>query len=112
VIDPRGSLDEAVFVVHTPARVARRCCEGLPARPCVLRGAGLHASDGLVRDAAGILQPNASDPWALLRKTRADGWWVVAEVPDAEALASQLQVSYAVWGLMALALGLLAWACS
>ncbi|SFU84614.1 Methyl-accepting chemotaxis protein [Paenacidovorax caeni] len=59
-----------------------------------------------MRDAAAVLYPGAEAPWALLRKTQS-GWWVVAEVPDTEAMASQRSVSWAVWGLMALALGLL-----
>ena len=105
VIDPRGSLDEAVFVVHPSAR-GQKVLQAFPQGRAFFEALG-QASDGLVRDAAGILQPNAQAPWALLRKTRAEGWWVVAEVPDAEAMASQRQVSYAVWGLMALALGLL-----
>jgi len=65
------------------------------------------APDGYVREAAGVLG-GGSDPWALVRKTQADGWWVVAEVPDGEAMASQLKVMLAVWGMMAVAVALLA----
>ncbi len=106
VIDPRGGLDEAVFVAHPTARgkkvlqtypQARTFFEALAASP-----------DGFVRDATSVLEGSAKDPWALIRKTQADGWWVVAEVPDGEAMASQLQVMLAVWGMMAVAVALLA----
>ena len=106
VIDPRGGLDEAVFVAHPTARgkkvlqtypQARTFFEALAASP-----------DGFVRDATSVLEGSAKDPWALIRKTQADGWWVVAEVPDGEAMASQLQVMLAVWGMMVVAVALLA----
>ena len=106
VIDPRGGLDEAVFVAHPTARgkkvlqtypQARIFFEALAASP-----------DGFVRDATSVLEGSAKDPWALIRKTQADGWWVVAEVPDGEAMASQLQVMLAVWGMMVVAVALLA----
>ena len=106
VIDPRGGLDEAVFVAHPTARgkkvlqtypQARTFFEALAASP-----------DGFMRDATSVLEGSAKDPWALIRKTQADGWWVVAEVPDGEAMASQLQVMLAVWGMMVVAVALLA----
>jgi len=105
VIDPRGGLDEAVFVVHPSAR-GQKVLQAFPQGRAFFEALA-QAPDGLVREAAGVLQPNSEAPWALVRKTRAEGWWVVAEVPDAEAMASQRTVNYSVWGLMALALVLL-----
>ena len=43
---------------------------------------------------------------ALVRKT-GGGWWVVAELADGDAMASQRRVTLAVWGLMAVAVVLL-----
>ena len=106
VIDPRGSLDEAVFVAHPTAR-GKKVLEAYPQARGFFEALA-STPEGFVRDAASVLGGSASDPWALVRKTKADGWWVVAEVPDGEALASQLQVVLAVWGMMAVAVALLA----
>ncbi|MGP1682632.1 MAG: methyl-accepting chemotaxis protein, partial [Giesbergeria sp.] len=65
------------------------------------------APDGYVRHAASVLGNDDKDPWALLRKTGPDGLWVVAEVPDAEAMAGQRPVLVAVWSLIAVAVVLL-----
>ena len=54
-----------------------------------------------------MLGTGAENPWALVRKT-GGGWWVVAELADGEAMASQRRVTLAVWGLMAVAVVLLA----
>ena len=106
VIDPRGSLDQAVFVAHPTAR-GQKVLQAYPQARAFFEALA-DAPDGFVRDAVSVLGTSAGDPWALVRKTRADGWWVVAEVPDGEALASQFQVVLAVWGMMAVAVVLLA----
>ena len=104
LVNPGAALEQARFVYHPTAR-GKKVLEAFPqSRPFF--EALTAAPDGFVRDAAAVLYPGAEAPWALLRKTQS-GWWVVAEVPDAEAMASQRSVSWAVWGLMALALGLL-----
>ena len=106
VIDPRSGLDEAVFVAHPTAR-GKKVLQTYPQSRAFFEA--LSASpDGFVREAADVLGGAAKDPWALVRKTQADGWWVVAEVPDGEAMASQFQVMLAVWGMMAVAVVLLA----
>jgi len=105
VINPGASLDKATFVYHGSAR-GKRVLEAYPdAKPFFEALAA--APDGFVREAADVLGSGASDPWALMRKT-SGGWWVVAEVPDGEAMASQRRVTLAVWGLMAVAVVLLA----
>ena len=105
VINPGTSLDKAVFVYHPTAR-GKRVLEAYPqARPFFEALAA--SQDGFVREAAPVLGAGATDPWALVRKT-GGGWWVVAEVADGEAMASQRRVTLAVWGLMAVAVVLLA----
>ncbi|WP_027994866.1 methyl-accepting chemotaxis protein [Simplicispira psychrophila] len=106
VIDPRQSLAEAVFVAHPTAR-GQKVLEAYPQAQAFLTALG-SASDGFVRDAVQVRSTDAIDPWALVRKTQGSGWWVVAEVPDGEAMASQHQITLAVWGLLALAVALLA----
>ena len=105
VINPGTSLDQAVFVYHPTAR-GKRVLEAYPqARPFFEALAA--SQDGFVREAADVLGTGAENPWALVRKT-GGGWWVVAEVADGEAMASQRRVTLAVWGLMAVAVVLLA----
>ena len=106
VIDPRQSLAEAVFVSHPTAR-GKKVLETYPQAQAFFTALA-EAPDGFVRHAAQVRSSDAADPWALVRKTQGSGWWVVAEVPDGEAMASQQQVTLAVWGLLALAVLLLA----
>ena len=94
-----------MFVYHPTAR-GKRVLEAYPqARPFFEALAA--SQDGFVREAADVLGTGAEHPWALVRKT-SGGWWVVAEVPDGEAMASQQRVTMAVWALMAVAVALLA----
>jgi methyl-accepting chemotaxis protein-2 (aspartate sensor receptor) len=105
VIDPRDKPSDAVFVAHPTAR-GKRVLEAFPQAGPLLEALAA-APDGYVRHAASLLGNDDKDPWALLRKTGPDGLWVVAEVPDAEAMASQRPVLLAVWGLIAVAVVLL-----
>ena len=92
--------------VYDPTARGKRVLEAYPqARPFFEALAA--SQDGFVREAADVLGTGAENPWALVRKT-GGGWWVVAEVADGEAMASQRRVTLAVWGLMAVAVVLLA----
>ena len=94
-----------MFVYHPTAR-GKRMLEAYPQpRPFFEALAASH--EGFVREAADVLGTGAENPWALVRKT-GGGWWVVAELADGEAMASQRRVTLAVWGLMAVAVVLLA----
>jgi len=106
VIDPRGTLDEAVFVAHPTAR-GQKVLQAYPQSRAFFEALA-SSPEGFVREATPVLGGSGGDPWALVRKTKADGWWVVAEVPDSEAMASQFNVMLAVWGMMAVAVALLA----
>ena len=106
VIDPRDSLENAVFLVHASA-AGKRVLEVFPdARPFLEKLA--QAPDGFVREAPSVLDDGGPGPWALLRKPVNDSVWVVAEVPDGEAMASQKPLLAAVWSLVAMALALMA----
>ncbi|RYF00761.1 MAG: methyl-accepting chemotaxis protein, partial [Comamonadaceae bacterium] len=99
VIDPRKSVDEAVFVAHPTAR-GKKVLEAFPE----VRGYLQALADGeQVRDAQPLLNAQGEEPWAVRSKTQS-GWWVVAEVSDREAMAGQRSALWAVWGAMALAL--------
>ncbi len=104
VIAPEADLAKARFIYH-PSAAGRRVLDAQPQALPFLQALE-QASDGYVRHAQALLHPATDDAWALMRKTQA-GWWVVAEVPDAEAMAGQRSTSAALWALMALALALL-----
>ena len=105
VINPGTSLDQAVFVYHPTAR-GKRVLEAYPQARHFFEALAA-SQDGFVREAADVLGTGAENPWALVRKT-GGGWWVVAELADGDAMASQRRVTLAVWGLMAVAVVLLA----
>ena len=99
VIDPRKSLDEAVFLAHPSAR-GKKVLEAFPQARDYLQAL---SDSNSVRNASALLPAQGSDPWAVRRKTAAD-WWVVAEVSDEEALADQRSALWAVWASMGVAL--------
>ncbi len=105
VVNPGASLDKASFVYH-PSASGKRVLEAYPQAGPFLEAMAA-SKDGFVREATPLLGQGGEAPWALVRKT-SGGWWVVAEVPDSEAMVGQRQVILAVWGLMAVAVVLLA----
>ena len=105
VIDPRGGLEEAVFVVHPKAQ-GQKILQAFPSsRPFF--EALAQTGTSVVSNADNLLDPASPAPWALVRTTQANGWWVVAQVSASEAMASQTPITIAVWGLLGLALLLL-----
>ena len=105
IIDPRRALDQAGFVAHPTAR-GKRVLEAFPQNRAFFEALA-NAEDGFVRNAAPVLGQGGGDPWAVMRKT-GGGWWVVAEVPDSEAMAGQNKVTLILSGIMAAALVVLA----
>lgn len=102
VIDPRGGLEEAVFVVHPKAQ-GQKILQAFPSsRPFF--EALAQTGTSVVSNADNLLDPASPAPWALVRTTQANGWWVVAQVSASEAMASQTPITIAVWGLLGLAL--------
>ncbi|HEY2929267.1 methyl-accepting chemotaxis protein [Piscinibacter sp.] len=84
VIDPKTSLADATFVVH-PSAKGKRVAEVAPGSERFLAEIG-KASDGLARDVPSLLGVKGSDRWAVLRKNKSNGWWVIGEVSDHEAM--------------------------
>ncbi|WP_313077303.1 methyl-accepting chemotaxis protein [Melaminivora sp.] len=105
VVAAGATPGQARFIYHPTAR-GRKVLEVAPQAGPFLQALA-EAPDGYVRHAAALLGPATEDAWALMRKTHA-GWWVVAEVPEAEAMAGQRWLNMAMWALMALTLALLA----
>ena len=83
IIDPKKSPAEAIYIAH-PSAKGKKAIEAVPgaeATPAALAAAG----DGPVPVAVPLLAAG-SDRWAVLRKSKQSGWWVVAEVSDKEAM--------------------------
>ena len=104
VIDPSSAIEQAVFVAH-PSFAGRKVLDALPQMRTTLQA--MAQQDGWLPQVSPMLPAQGQDPWAVVKKT-AEGWWVVAEVSDHEAMAAQRSALYTVWGAMVVALVLLA----
>jgi methyl-accepting chemotaxis protein len=101
VIDPRGSFAEAVFVVH-PSAVGKKVVEVAPGAEATLAALD-KAEDGRVPAAVALYgagKAGSEERWAVVRKSKTTGWWVVGEVVDSEAMASHWATLMPFWGLL------------
>ncbi len=91
---------------HTPRTKAKKYLEVAPQARASLEQLASR-SDGFARDVTALLPEQGSHPWAVLRKTQ-EGWWVITEVSDDEAMAAQRRALVLLWCAMAVALVVLA----
>lgn len=105
VIAPGTGLDQATFVAHR-AHQGKKVLEVYPQARASLEQL-VADDDGFVEDVSPLLPEQGRHPWAVLRKTQS-GWWVISEVSDDEAMASQRKALTLLWAAMAAALVLLA----
>ena len=106
VIDPRDRAEDAVFLMHATA-TGKKVLDIFPDARHFLEQLA-KTPDGFVRHAISFLGNGARGPWALIRKSASDNAWVVAEVPEDEAMMSQGQLLKSVWSLLVLTLLMLA----
>ncbi len=85
VIDPKASPADAVFVIH-PSAKGKKVVDAYPGSEALLAQLG-SADDGPVQHAKPLLS-TADDTWAVVRKNKNTGWWIVGEVSDREAMRS------------------------
>ena len=97
VIDPKGSPADAVFVIHPTAK-GKKVLEAYPGNEALLAQLG-SADDGPVKEAKPLLS-RADDSWAVVRKNKNTGWWVVGEVSDREAMRSHWASLLPFWLLL------------
>ena len=105
VIAPGTSLEQAVFIAHS-THAGKKVLETLPQARDSLEQLAT-SSEGFATDITPLLPEQGQNPWAVLRKAQ-NGWWVITEVSDDEAMASQRQALWLLWAAMAVALVLLA----
>ena len=105
VIAPGSSWEQATFVAHS-THTGKKVLDAFPQARVSLEALAQNA-DGFARDVTALLPGQGGHPWSVLRKT-GNGWWVITEVSDDEAMASQRRALWMLWGAMAVALALLA----
>jgi methyl-accepting chemotaxis protein-2 (aspartate sensor receptor) len=84
IIDPKKAPADALFVLH-PAAKGKKVLEAFPQAQAFLDALDKNG-DGAFAGALPILRAGATDSFAVLRKSRTTGWWIVAEVSDQEAM--------------------------
>jgi methyl-accepting chemotaxis protein-2 (aspartate sensor receptor) len=107
VIDPKKDFADATFVMHGSAKGKK--LTDLSANAPAFLAALDTAPDGLVREAVPLFGTPGDDRWAVVRKSKSTGWWVVAEVSDREAMKAHWAMMLPFWGMLAatcVALGL------
>ena len=105
VIAPGSSWEQATFVAHS-THTGKKVLDAFPQARVSLEALAQDA-DGFASDVTALLPGQGGNPWSVLRKT-GNGWWVITEVSDDEAMASQRRALWMLWGAMAVALALLA----
>ena len=105
VIAPGASLEQAVFVAHVQ-HTGKKVLEAYPQARASLEKLSTDA-DGFDDNIYPLLPNQGAAPWAVMRKTQ-EGWWVITEVSDDEAMASQRRALVLLWVAMAVALVVLA----
>ena len=107
IIDPKTAPADAMFVLHPTAKGKKVLDAFAQAQPFL--DALDKSGDGAFADAMPLLRAGAADSFAVLRKSKATGWWVVAEVSDHEAMHAHWVMITKILALMlatAIALGL------
>jgi methyl-accepting chemotaxis protein-2 (aspartate sensor receptor) len=106
VLAPRSAPGDAVFLVH-PTASGKKLSDVSPQAAEFVEALAA-APDGRVDKATPLLQADATGRWALMRKVKSGGAWVVAEVSHSESSQRHWSSMFMIWGLMALATALLA----
>ncbi len=100
LIDPKASLQEAVFTVHPRAK-DQKVLGAFPTAAAFL-GALASAKDTAI-PSPGLLSEAGNDRWAVLSISRSTGQWVIAEVSDHEAMRSHWRTLQWFWATLAMA---------
>jgi methyl-accepting chemotaxis protein-2 (aspartate sensor receptor) len=98
IIDPKAAPADALFVTH-PTAAGKKVVDVKPEAAALL--AALKNTDGLQRlPSAGLIVGDAPDTWVVGRKVPSTGWWVLAEVSQARAIAPSYATLVPFWVLL------------
>ncbi|MDD0839479.1 Cache 3/Cache 2 fusion domain-containing protein [Curvibacter sp. HBC61] len=101
VINPGAKLEDARFLAH-PSAAGKKVLEAYPQASDFLARLADNKGDTL-SDAVPLRGVELTSPWAVMERSKAHGWWVVAEVSDTEAMSEHRATMMAVWIIIALA---------
>ena len=107
VIDPRQTNDQAVFVSH-PTATGKKVLEAFPDADALLTQLRAQPA-GAISEKVGLFNPSLQTPWTVMRQAKDGGWWIVADVSDAEAMASHWRTIWAFWAMLGLASVVIGW---
>jgi methyl-accepting chemotaxis protein-2 (aspartate sensor receptor) len=103
LLDPGKTPEDAVLRAH-PGAQGKKLAELIkPEQATALLTALSERPDGLLGEVAAVYDARHQDAFAVAKRSKATGWWVVAEASRATALASHDRTLWALWGLMLLA---------
>jgi len=97
IIDPEDGPADAVFVTH-PTAAGKKVLDVKAGASALL--AALNGFDGTHRLPSAGLIADASDTWVVGSKVAANGWWVLAEVSQAKAIAPTYATLVPFWVLL------------
>ena len=97
-IDASGPLADARFTAHPQAR-GKKVLEAYPDADKFL-AALAEAPEGYVRHAPSFLGEPGEDRWAVMRKTKEGGGWIVAEISEQESMALYWANMRVIWSLL------------
>jgi methyl-accepting chemotaxis protein len=101
VIDPQQSVQDAVFLIH-PTAQGRKVLEAYPQAADLLKELA-QEPDNAIASTVSLLGQESGSRW-MVRSVNSDGWWVLAEVSDAEAMAATYRTLQLMWLIILLAL--------
>jgi methyl-accepting chemotaxis protein-2 (aspartate sensor receptor) len=102
VIDPRANPADAMYIIHRTA-AGKKVTEAQPKASELLSALAAAPQGTVPTEAADLLGGNMTDGWSVVRKSKATGWLVVAQVSDSEAMAEHWSTMRMVWAVLALA---------
>jgi methyl-accepting chemotaxis protein-2 (aspartate sensor receptor) len=98
VVDPKKAPADAVLVVHPTAK-GRKLAEAVPGAEGLL-AAFEQAGGAELPHALPVLRAGTDDSFVLARRSKATGWWIVAEVSEREAMHAHWAAMARIWAMM------------
>ncbi|WIV99645.1 methyl-accepting chemotaxis protein [Kinneretia aquatilis] len=101
LVDPTGAKGQPLLRAH-PSQAGKPVAELSPEADRFLQEV-FKKPAGFAGPAPALLNPKQKDTWLVGQRSEATGWWVLAEVSDAEALREHWRVQRHLWLTLGLA---------